>query len=144
MVRPSLISISLAALASLSMAGYAQQQPLPQSSASREAWCADNPEKCRQAKERHEQWCNNNPQRCEKMKARRDAMREKCAQDPQACEQRKAEWRDKAKRRFEERCAKNPEKCKEWKNRADGNPPDKAKRRGADRGPSNSVPNQRN
>lgn len=79
MIRSSLISLSLAALASLSMAGYAQQQPLPQSSASREAWCADN-----------------------------------------------------------------PEKCKEWKNRADGNPPDKAKRRGADRGPSNSVPNQRN
>ena len=117
---------SLCLFATISVARADDTRPPPPSGPEMGERCRENPDKCKEMKERMQNWCKEHADRCEEMKQKRQEMREECEKDPQACKQKREEMRDKFHQRMEEKCKQDPDKCAEWKQRhehGDG-PPD--------------------
>lgn len=68
-----------------------------------EAACANNPERCEQAREKIDAKCQADPAGCAAKKAKLDKklgeLKAKCKADPQACEEKKAKLRERMEQR---------------------------------------------
>jgi len=78
-----------AALLLSAMAGQAVRAESPNPKV-REAFCQNNPDRCKEIKARRDAWCKEHKDDCTAMEARLEALKAQCEADPASCEKKSA------------------------------------------------------